>query len=175
MSRDISPPGVIPLRRYARPEMPRSAWFLVPTKFGGERGIRTLEGLLTLTPLAGVRLRPLGHLSASSEKDETSKTCKPRRALPARIARAAMILNGPGKRKHAAQGPASQARCRGSAWCGRNRASRDRNVRRGRRGPSRVARRTLRAIRHFGQAVTNSAAGLDSPCDSPCCSRLIRS
>jgi integrase len=29
------------------------------------RGIRTLEGLLTLTPLAGVRLRPLGHLSAS--------------------------------------------------------------------------------------------------------------
>jgi len=32
---------------------------------GGERGIRTLEGLLTLTPLAGVRLRPLGHLSAS--------------------------------------------------------------------------------------------------------------
>src|SRR5487761_544338 len=31
--------------------------------FGGERGIRTLEGLLTLTPLAGVRLRPLGHLS----------------------------------------------------------------------------------------------------------------
>src|ERR1700691_704556 len=30
---------------------------------GGERGIRTLEGLLTPTPLAGVRLRPLGHLS----------------------------------------------------------------------------------------------------------------
>src|SRR5207247_10852467 len=35
--------------------------------FGGERGIRTLEGLLTLTPLAGVRLRPLGHLSAHWE------------------------------------------------------------------------------------------------------------
>ena len=32
-------------------------------EIGGERGIRTLEGLLTLTPLAGVRLRPLGHLS----------------------------------------------------------------------------------------------------------------
>src|SRR5580704_1256827 len=32
---------------------------------GGERGIRTLEGLLTLTPLAGVRLRPLGHLSGA--------------------------------------------------------------------------------------------------------------
>ena len=34
---------------------------------GGERGIRTLEGLLTLTPLAGVRLRPLGHLSAAPQ------------------------------------------------------------------------------------------------------------
>jgi hypothetical protein len=34
---------------------------------GGERGIRTLEGLLTLTPLAGVRLRPLGHLSAAEQ------------------------------------------------------------------------------------------------------------
>jgi hypothetical protein len=32
---------------------------------GGEGGIRTLEGLLTLTPLAGARLRPLGHLSVS--------------------------------------------------------------------------------------------------------------
>ena len=31
--------------------------------YGGERGIRTLEGLLALTPLVGVRLRPLGHLS----------------------------------------------------------------------------------------------------------------
>ena len=30
---------------------------------GGERGIRTLDGLLTHTPLAGARLRPLGHLS----------------------------------------------------------------------------------------------------------------
>jgi hypothetical protein len=34
---------------------------------GGERGIRTLEGLLTLTPLAGVRLRPLGHLSGCAK------------------------------------------------------------------------------------------------------------
>jgi hypothetical protein len=33
-------------------------------EIGGERGIRTLDGLLTHTPLAGVRLRPLGHLSA---------------------------------------------------------------------------------------------------------------
>ena len=30
---------------------------------GGERGIRTLEGVLALTPLAGERFRPLSHLS----------------------------------------------------------------------------------------------------------------
>ena len=34
-------------------------------KNGGEGGIRTLDGLLTHTPLAGERLRPLGHLSSS--------------------------------------------------------------------------------------------------------------
>ncbi len=33
---------------------------------GGEGGIRTLEGLLTLTPLAGERFRPLSHLSVLS-------------------------------------------------------------------------------------------------------------
>ncbi len=32
-------------------------------KRGGERGIRTLDALLAHTPLAGERLRPLGHLS----------------------------------------------------------------------------------------------------------------
>ena len=32
-------------------------------KHGGEGGIRTLDGLLTHTPLAGERLQPLGHLS----------------------------------------------------------------------------------------------------------------
>jgi hypothetical protein len=42
---------------------------------GGERGIRTLEGLLTLTPLAGVRLRPLGHLSVRLEIDALSGSC----------------------------------------------------------------------------------------------------
>ena len=30
---------------------------------GGERGIRTLDTLSTYTPLAGVRLQPLGQLS----------------------------------------------------------------------------------------------------------------
>lgn len=32
---------------------------------GGENGIRTHENLLSPTPLAGERLRPLGHLSVS--------------------------------------------------------------------------------------------------------------
>ena len=32
---------------------------------GGEEGIRTLDALLTHTPLAGERLQPLGHLSLS--------------------------------------------------------------------------------------------------------------
>ena len=32
-------------------------------KSGGERGIRTLDRVLTYTPLAGERLQPLGHLS----------------------------------------------------------------------------------------------------------------
>ena len=30
---------------------------------GGDEGIRTLDGLMTHTPLAGERLRPLGHVS----------------------------------------------------------------------------------------------------------------
>ena len=34
--------------------------------FGGERGIRTLDGILSHTPLAGERLRPLGHLSGAA-------------------------------------------------------------------------------------------------------------
>jgi hypothetical protein len=33
---------------------------------GGERGIRTLDTLLTYTPLAGERFRPLSHLSEIS-------------------------------------------------------------------------------------------------------------
>src|SRR6185503_2339890 len=46
-------------------------------KSGGERGIRTLEGLLALTPLAGVRLRPLGHLSGGrNHKDPGSLKAK---------------------------------------------------------------------------------------------------
>lgn len=33
---------------------------------GGEDGIRTHDTLLTYTPLAGERLRPLGHLSGAA-------------------------------------------------------------------------------------------------------------
>ena len=35
------------------------------SKSGGEGGIRTLDTLLRCTPLAGERLRPLGHLSVT--------------------------------------------------------------------------------------------------------------
>ena len=38
-------------------------------KTGREEGIRTLDGLLTHTPLAGERLQPLGHLSGVSDED----------------------------------------------------------------------------------------------------------
>ena len=38
-------------------------------KNGGERGIRTLDGLLTHTPLAGERFRPLSQLSVSYFKN----------------------------------------------------------------------------------------------------------
>ena len=37
---------------------------------GGEEGIRTLDALLTHTPLAGERLRPLGHLSTCGDTQE---------------------------------------------------------------------------------------------------------
>ena len=36
---------------------------------GGEEGIRTLDALLTHTPLAGERLRPLGHLSTCGDTE----------------------------------------------------------------------------------------------------------
>ena len=41
-------------------------WRLRANKDGGEDGIRTHETLLRSTPLAGERLRPLGHLSGAS-------------------------------------------------------------------------------------------------------------
>src|SRR5271165_3048361 len=62
-------------------EASRRAWH------GGEGGIRTLEGLLTLTPLAGARLRPLGHLSGQGH----FSPCAERGMIPVR--------SGPGKAK----------------------------------------------------------------------------
>ncbi len=41
----------------------------VRTYSGGEGGIRTLDELLTHTPLAGERLQPLGHLSKKLKRD----------------------------------------------------------------------------------------------------------
>ena len=53
--------GVIPASLPPQPTNPSRREFHL--SYGGEGGIRTLDGLLTHTPLAGARLRPLGHLS----------------------------------------------------------------------------------------------------------------
>jgi hypothetical protein len=63
---------------------------------GGEGGIRTLEGLLTLTPLAGARLRPLGHLS-----DQGISPFAERGMIPVR--------SSPGKAKEGLNAAAVQA------------------------------------------------------------------
>ncbi len=61
------------------------------TQIGGEGGIRTHEGRLTLTPLAGERLQPLGHLSARLESAGTlwffDRGRKPQNAVQRRTAR----------------------------------------------------------------------------------------
>ena len=49
-------------RKFRRKKSPPLASFYKCD--GGERGIRTLDTGLGYTPLAGERLRPLGHLSA---------------------------------------------------------------------------------------------------------------
>ena len=41
----------------------KGVWGALCFKDGGEGGIRTLDTLLTYTPLAGERLQPLGHFS----------------------------------------------------------------------------------------------------------------
>ena len=50
---------------------------------GGERGIRTLDTLLTYTPLAGARLQPLGHFSINlfNRHSLTKLVAAPGRAL----------------------------------------------------------------------------------------------
>ena len=42
---------------------------ILPEDGGGDEGIRTLDGLMTHTPLAGERLRPLGHVSVGASSD----------------------------------------------------------------------------------------------------------
>lgn len=51
---------------------------------GGEEGIRTLEKLLTSTPLAGERLRPLGHLSGARWIKKSAQTINRRNSVPQR-------------------------------------------------------------------------------------------
>ena len=48
---------------YVEPD--RASLLYVEPMDGGERGIRTLDRRLSYTPLAGERLQPLGHLSAT--------------------------------------------------------------------------------------------------------------
>ena len=43
--------------------------------YGGEGGIRTLDTLLAYTPLAGERLRPLGHLSKTLLSNNADALC----------------------------------------------------------------------------------------------------
>ncbi len=74
--RDYRPRALSPLRR-PHPCRPKPTTGHRP--YGGEGGIRTLDGLLTHTPLAGARLRPLGHLSRRA----TARIKEPR-MIPAR-------------------------------------------------------------------------------------------
>jgi hypothetical protein len=55
---------------------------LTRKRTGGERGIRTLDGLLTHTPLAGVRLRPLGHLSGAQSAYQSHLAGSERGIIP---------------------------------------------------------------------------------------------
>ena len=41
--------------------------------YGGERGIRTLDTLLTYTRFPGVRLQPLGHLTSLVTKQQGAR------------------------------------------------------------------------------------------------------
>jgi hypothetical protein len=49
---------------------------------GGERGIRTLDTLLTYTHFPGVLLKPLGHLSTNVEYNGRGAVCQPQAAKP---------------------------------------------------------------------------------------------
>ncbi len=64
----VAVPGASTTRPWSPMDAERQASYLfctqIPNGYGGEGGIRTLDGLSTHTPLAGERLQPLGHLSA---------------------------------------------------------------------------------------------------------------
>ena len=65
--------------------------------YGGEGGIRTLDGLLTHTPLAGARLRPLGHLSGQDIAPIAERRIIPARSSPGKA-------KGSNRLGHAASG-----------------------------------------------------------------------
>ena len=51
-----------------RPSVSRSIVVVKKREIGGERGIRTLDTLLTYTHFPGVRFQPLSHLSAARQR-----------------------------------------------------------------------------------------------------------
>jgi hypothetical protein len=48
----------------------------VGIKFGGERGIRTLDTLLTYTHFPGVLLKPLGHFTKATDNNQKKEFCQ---------------------------------------------------------------------------------------------------
>ncbi len=57
------------IKKIKRVKIPKILYnSLILLIYGGEEEIRTLESLLSPTPLAGERLRPLGHLSKRRHK-----------------------------------------------------------------------------------------------------------
>ena len=73
-------------------------------KNGGEEGIRTLEKLLTSTPLAGERLRPLGHLSVARWIKKSRDTINRRKLDASKESDAArMTLRAPAPKRLAEQ------------------------------------------------------------------------
>ena len=63
MSDGARSPGVLEIDVTELPDIERAPIGALSIYYGGERGIRTLDRVLAYTPLAGVRLQPLGQLS----------------------------------------------------------------------------------------------------------------